>query len=164
MPHICLKCNGNFRTKQHLDRHLDKIRPCDQKSNTCPHCNITFSNKKNYTYHMDHTVCIRKPEQIINNETADLDISRNQDIDLEREKIILEREKIALRRMELLVELKKMGESKTTGDININIDKAVINILSIGNENLDPLNFDNITRITRKKREGFTDYCRIQNQ
>jgi len=56
--YICKKCNTEFKNKQNLDKHNNKIFKCDIISEfQCNTCNKYFRNKKNYSYHINNKSC-----------------------------------------------------------------------------------------------------------
>ena len=77
-------------------------------------------------------------------------------MDYETEKLKLERTRLEL---EKIKELVKLNESKQTiNNTTINADKVIINYLSIGNENLEPLTIDLLKRIANNPKEAFTNF------
>jgi len=61
MSHICEKCNQLFKTKQILNRHLNKKIPCTISKFICEYCNKTFKHKNSIYYH--HKICKKKKEE-----------------------------------------------------------------------------------------------------
>jgi len=56
--YICNDCNLTFKTKQNLDKHINKRYKCNMISEfQCNTCKKYFTNKKNYTYHLNNQSC-----------------------------------------------------------------------------------------------------------
>ena len=67
---VCDMCEQIFKTKQNLDKHLNKKFKCNIISEfQCDDCKKYFTNKKNYNYHLNQQSCKKKNE--INMESND---------------------------------------------------------------------------------------------
>ena len=61
--HTCELCLKTFTTKQHLQKHCDRIKPCNLKTNfTCNWCSKSFLYPSNKTRH-ENDSCPSKKEQ-----------------------------------------------------------------------------------------------------
>ena len=57
---FCQKCQKEFGSKFNLDRHLQRLYPCDKKIRKryqCQKCEKIFKTKKGGEFHLKHDVC-----------------------------------------------------------------------------------------------------------
>lgn len=116
----CLKCSKEFKTKQELDRHLNRKIKCDNKIE-CNDCKREFKTKQKLERHLNRKIsCLLEAEKY-----------RTEVLELKNQNLILKNENLELKMAAII--------NNTTNNIIINnTNNGIINntINIFGNEDL----------------------------
>jgi uncharacterized C2H2 Zn-finger protein len=101
MSTTCLKCNKEFKTKQTLQRHLDRKNPCDLV-HKCNRCDKIFDKKSNLITHLNRKTPCKLPEEVL---------EKKREAKEHADKILLlKEEKIKNETLKIELEEKKLQE------------------------------------------------------
>jgi hypothetical protein len=162
MKHICNKCDKEFKTSQNLEKHINRINPCDLV-HKCIRCEKIFNTKSKLIIHLNRKNPCKSVEEILEQQRQ-RNLIEMRKIELEekklkeREKEHLQREKekeqyyeMEERRLELKehehenklkeIELKIMGKKEVELIKNQRKEMTVHNINNINNGVINNNNF-----------------------
>ena len=159
----CELCSKEFKTRQNLNTHISRKFGCQSK--TCPTCKKSFRTQINFRYHIDHQVCQKHGSNVdrASNQIKmeDFDLSK---MTQENIKLLLEvkLKELSIKEQDNAVLLSKREQKHIINVIsnnnNNNNNNTVVNLVSFGDENLEPLKKEVLNRISCGLEKGLTDY------
>jgi hypothetical protein len=177
--HNCEICSSQFKTKVGLQKHLNKKNKCNiVTAFQCKICNKYFKYNKNLIEHTENNKCnynikndknkLEKVTNIINVETHEIKID-NTNLDDKKTsiKIILENDEFDddtkinfLNNLDINI---TYNSFKTINNTSMPIDKKVILINQLGNNNKSINNVNNINNGTINANQTTTNNIQINN-